>query len=64
MKLCNILVDGACHLACDTATGLKDLTAAGLPLTMDEVIAMLRMRLYLSSNRISLPLQIPSLPMW
>ena len=61
MKLCNILVDGACHLACDTATGLKDLTAAGFPLTMD---AMLRMRLYLSSNRISLPLQIPSLPMW
>ncbi len=39
MKLCNILVDGACHLACDTATGLKDLTAAGFPLTMDEVIA-------------------------
>ena len=38
MKLCNILVDGACHLACDTATGLK--------------------------NRISLLLQIPSLPMW
>jgi 2-keto-4-pentenoate hydratase/2-oxohepta-3-ene-1,7-dioic acid hydratase in catechol pathway len=39
MKLCNILVDGACHLACDTATGLKDLTAAGFSLTMDEVIA-------------------------
>ena len=32
MKLCNILVDGACHLACDTATGLKDLTAAGFTL--------------------------------
>ncbi|MDO4973451.1 MAG: fumarylacetoacetate hydrolase family protein [Eubacteriales bacterium] len=39
MKLCNILVDGACHLAVETARGVVDMTAAGCPLTMDEVIA-------------------------
>ncbi|MBQ8075187.1 MAG: fumarylacetoacetate hydrolase family protein [Oscillospiraceae bacterium] len=38
MKFSNILVDGVCHLAADNGSGLKDLTAAGFPLTMDEVI--------------------------
>ena len=38
MKFCQILVDGKCHLACDDGSGLRDLTAAGFPLTMDELI--------------------------
>ena len=39
MKFCNILVDGVCHLAMDDGTGLYDITAAGFPLTMNELIA-------------------------
>lgn len=39
MKLCNILLEGEIHLAAETARGVVDLTAAGCPLTMDEVIA-------------------------
>ena len=39
MKLCNILVDGAVHLAVETARGVVDAAAAGCPLTMDAVIA-------------------------
>ncbi len=39
MKLCNILVNDTVHLAAETGRGLVDLTAAGCPLTMDEVIA-------------------------
>ena len=39
MKFYQILVDGACHLAMDSGSGLRDLTAAGFPLTMDELIA-------------------------
>ena len=38
MKFANILVNGACHLAADDGLGLKDLTAAGFPLTMEELI--------------------------
>ena len=39
MKLCNILVEGAVHLAVETARGVVDATAAGCGLTMDAVIA-------------------------
>jgi len=39
MKLCNICVENQVHLAVETPRGLLDLTAAGCPLTMDEVIA-------------------------
>ena len=39
MKLANIIFDGSVHLAVDNGRGLVDVTAAGCPLTMDEVIA-------------------------
>lgn len=39
MKFCNVLVHGACHLAAEDGTGVYDLTAAGFPLTMKEMIA-------------------------
>ena len=39
MKLCNIKVNGAAHLAVETARGLVDATAAGCPLDMDAFIA-------------------------
>lgn len=38
MKYCNIIVNGARHLACDDGTGLRDLTAAGFPFSMEEMI--------------------------
>ena len=38
MKFANILVNGVCHLAADNGSGLKDLTAAGFLLTMEELI--------------------------
>ena len=38
MKLYNILVDGKIHLAVETEKGLADVTAAGFPYSMDEVI--------------------------
>jgi len=38
MKLCNINIDGAMHLAVITARGVVDATAAGFAMNMDEVI--------------------------
>ena len=39
MKLCNIGLEVAVHLAAGTARGGVDLTAAGCPRTRDEVSA-------------------------
>ena len=39
MKLCNLLVSSQVHLGVQTARGVVDLTAAGCPLRMDELIA-------------------------
>ena len=39
MKLCNIIIDGKEHLAAGTARGVVDLTDAGYPRCMDEIIA-------------------------
>ena len=39
MKLCNINVNGQTHLGVYGVNGIVDATAAGIPLTMDEVIA-------------------------
>ena len=39
MKLCNLKTESGTHLAVLTARGLVDLTAAGCPLTMDDLIA-------------------------
>ena len=39
MKLCNIRIDGQCHLAVETGRGLVDATAAGFAADMDAVIA-------------------------
>lgn len=39
MKLCNINVNGEIHLGIGTDGGVVDVTAAGCPLTMDEVIS-------------------------
>ena len=38
MKLFNLIVDREIHLAADNGTGIRDLTAAGFPLTMDMLI--------------------------
>ena len=38
MKLCNINVNGEIHLGIGTENGAADATAAGYPLSMDEVI--------------------------
>ena len=37
MKLCNIRIDGQCHLAVETGRGLVDATAAGFAADMDAV---------------------------
>ncbi len=39
MKICNLLVEDAIHLAVETGRGLVDATAAGFEASMDEVIA-------------------------
>ena len=39
MKLCNIMIDGQCHLAVLTDRGLVDATAAGCALEMDDFIS-------------------------
>ena len=39
MKLCNIRIDGCCHLAVETERGLVDATAAGFAYDMDAVVA-------------------------
>ena len=39
MKLCNLKTESGLHLAVLTARGIVDLTAAGCPLTMDDLIA-------------------------
>lgn len=39
MKLCNIMVDGSCHLAIETERGIVDATAAGFAADMDALIA-------------------------
>ena len=38
MKLANIRTDAGVHLAAETTRGLVDLTAAGCPLTMQDLI--------------------------
>ena len=38
MKLCNILADSAIHLALYSDSGVVDLTAAGFPYTMEQVL--------------------------
>lgn len=39
MKLCNIIVENSIHLGAVTEGGVADLTAAGCPFTMEEVIS-------------------------
>ena len=39
MKLCNIKVDNAVHLCAEENGSLRDLTAAGFPYSMDDVIS-------------------------